>query len=132
MITAQEIREQQDIQRQEKLKQQIEFESKYAYWDNGEKKYYSTLSIESIDYMIKESIKQNKQFIYDSRRLLPEVVDELKKNGYRVFLERYDTHDLVACLDNGRSYKRVTYHNIACYVVWGELPHFWSSNVEEL
>ena len=131
MITAQEVREQQDIKRQEQLKQKAEFESKYTYWENGEKKYYSTLTIEGIDCMIREAINKGQHSIFDTRRLLPEVVEELKKNGYRVFLDRYDTYDFVACADNCRKYKKVTYHNVACYAVWGEIPTFYDK-VEEL
>ena len=126
MISAEEARQLQHNDKVQKEQAQIEFDAKYTYIDeNGEKQYYSLESFDDIMHKIEECCNSNSNTTVSVRnKLHPDTVKRLKEAGYRVFLSRYETHDIRPNINNygKRIYEPITYPWIDTCISWSGVP----------
>lgn len=126
MISAEDARQLQYNNKLQKVYAQIEFDAKHTYLDEyGTKQYYSMESFDDIMSSIEDCCK----YFYETavgvrNRLHPDTVKQLKENGYRVFLNRYETYDFRPSRNKyGKFiYEPITYHWINTYISWGGIP----------
>lgn len=126
MISAKDARQLQYNNKLQEAHAQIEFDAKHTYLDEyGTKQYYSIESFDDIMNNIEDCCKYSYETaIVVRNRLHPDTVRRLKGNGYRVFLNRYETHDIRPSMNKygKRIYEPITYRWIDTHISWGGNP----------
>lgn len=94
------------------------------------------LSLQDIEDKIKETLKSvwNYQYIEIRGRLKPDIINELKHGGYKIYFYNYKTSDIRPMCKTEKGwfgkeylshyYEQVSYDNWITTVCWGTPPNF--------